>query len=261
MSLRFGSRELTDVSPAYAVRSPLVLQSAYEPDEFCEVLINGEWRRFRVGDQRSLLEHPGLYEQLMNQLECTTPQRAAAIFGEVLFDWFGSPSELRVLELGAGNGLMAAELRQLGAGAVMGIDHRPEASAAARRDRPWAYDYYLLGKLTARKASLRRNVAKFSPNCLVMLAGDADELIDASAFAAAWDVLPCNAWAIFSMSDTAPTDGRQAKFQQVLRELTEQGCIQMECYRRYVHRITMGGVPVCHVLFVARKLQPMSASM
>jgi SAM-dependent methyltransferase len=262
MHLRFGSRNLAAASPQYAVRAPATLQSAYEPDECCEVQIDGHWKRFRLNDHRAMFAHPGLYEQLLvDQLNCTTPQRAVGTFGEVLFDWHGSPGELRVLEIGAGNGLVAAEMRQLGASAILGIDHRPEASKAVRRDRPWAYDVYLLGRLSMRKSQLRRHVESFAPNCLVMLAGDNEDSLDAAAFAAAWNLLTDQAWVVFSMSETSLCSGRQARFQQLIRKMTELGCIQMECYRRYVHRVTMGGVPVCHVLFVARKLQPVPATI
>lgn len=263
MHLRFTDRNPTDATPAYSLRSPATLQSVYdEPDETCEVLIDGQWKSFRVSDHRAMFVHPGLYEQLViDQLQCTTPQRAIGTFGEVLFDWCGSPSDLRVLEIGAGNGLVAAELRHLGASAIFGIDHRPEASEAARRDRPWAYDIYLLGRLSMRKSQLRRHVEAFAPNCLVMLAGDNEESLDATAFAAAWNLLAEQSWVVFSMTEAASPAGRQAKFQQLIRRMTELGCIQMECYRRYVHRVTMGGVPLCHVLFVARKLKPVPATV
>ncbi len=60
-----------------------------------------------------------------------------------------SAETLRVLDLGAGNGIMAEELRAVGAEHAVGVDILSEARDAAERDRPGLYADYLVADLTA----------------------------------------------------------------------------------------------------------------
>lgn len=70
-----------------------------------------------------------------------------ALYGRTLREQGLDPVEQRVLDFGAGNGIGGDELRALGVGYVAGLDREPEARAAAARDRPGAYDDYLVGDL------------------------------------------------------------------------------------------------------------------
>ena len=67
---------------------------------------------------------------------------AIRMLTQVLEDWPQSPSDLRVLDLGAGNGIVAERLTEAGVGHIVGVDLLEEAAQAAERDRPDAYDDY-----------------------------------------------------------------------------------------------------------------------
>jgi len=51
-------------------------------------------------------------------------------------------TELRVLDLGAGNGMFGEQLHAVGVARVIGIDICEEAYIACERDRPGIYDAY-----------------------------------------------------------------------------------------------------------------------
>lgn len=54
-------------------------------------------------------------------------------------------SEVRLLEIAAGNGVSGEALAATGLHPTAGVDVLPEARAAARRDRPGLYDVYVVG--------------------------------------------------------------------------------------------------------------------
>jgi SAM-dependent methyltransferase len=138
------------------------LASAEPADDLGELVFSPgveEWVEFgppearrRIGfhDYAALYAVPGLYERLFYEelgMRSTfeVSRMFAAVLGEVALD----PAEQRVLDLGAGNGAGAQELRRLGVGHVVGLDLEPAAREATLRDRPGTYDDYLVGDLTA----------------------------------------------------------------------------------------------------------------
>ena len=106
--------------------------------------------RRRVGfhDYAAIYAVPGLYEAVFQDaLEMRTHIEVVRLYAETL-SALGRPAAAeRVFDLGAGNGAGGQELRGLGIGGVVGLDLEPAARAAALRDRPGAYDDFLVGDL------------------------------------------------------------------------------------------------------------------
>ncbi len=109
--------------------------------------------RRRVGfhDYKTIYAVPGLYERVfLDELGMCT----AEVVVERLAPAVDGP--LRVLDVGAGNGIGGEHLRALGPERLVAIDLEPQARAAAARDRPGVYDDYLIGDLmTMDLAGLR----------------------------------------------------------------------------------------------------------
>ncbi|OWY60678.1 methyltransferase, partial [cyanobacterium TDX16] len=102
-------------------------------------------QRIRFHDYDEIYRHPGLYEQVFyDRLKCQSPAKVASILRSAVERSGGEPSTLRVLDLGAGNGIMGEELRRLGVSRLVGADIIPEARDAYLRDRPGLYDDYLV---------------------------------------------------------------------------------------------------------------------
>jgi len=57
-------------------------------------------------------------------------------------------TELRVLDLGAGNGMVGEELKKQEVSRLVGVDIIPEAYEATIRDRPGLYDAYYIEDFT-----------------------------------------------------------------------------------------------------------------
>ncbi|HEX2300471.1 MAG TPA: methyltransferase domain-containing protein, partial [Pseudonocardiaceae bacterium] len=123
------------------------LSRRYEQDtEWCVVYLDGQWQEIRFHDYGQIYAIEGLYERLFYDiLECRSPDVLSAAFGKQLQRSAIAPGDLRVLDLGAGNGIMGEKLAELGVGSVVGVDILPEAQRAAQRDRPGVYaEYHVL---------------------------------------------------------------------------------------------------------------------
>jgi hypothetical protein len=112
---------------------------------------DGHEVRIRFHDYDKIYDRPGLYEQLFYQrLHCASPRKVRDLLEKVLQDNRVELNELRVLDLGAGNG-MVGEL--LDAARVIGVDISESARKACERDRPDAYDAYYVADMSRLDAS------------------------------------------------------------------------------------------------------------
>src|SRR5947199_9935158 len=94
--------------------------------EWCRVTANGITRKVRFHDYHEIYSIPGLYEFLFYEhLECCSPQVVCGLLEDALADAGADAETLRVLDLGAGNGLVGEDLAELGADIVSGIDQLP----------------------------------------------------------------------------------------------------------------------------------------
>src|SRR3954471_12264657 len=110
-------------------------RSADQGEEGFEVDVGGETRRLRFHDYADIYSIPGLYERLIyDELRCQSPRVVAGMFSRGIDRRELEGESLRVLDLGAGNGIVGEELDRLGAGHVVGVDIIPEAAEAAERD-------------------------------------------------------------------------------------------------------------------------------
>ncbi|KAL8796920.1 MAG: hypothetical protein Q9182_007282 [Xanthomendoza sp. 2 TL-2023] len=133
------------------IESPSIAQDAELVDVTFPADAEGtsQTKRIRFHDYQAIYSHQGLYESLFHRrLECQSPQTLVSLLGQCIHP--SSKEPLSVLEIGAGNGVVAEELRtQLGSviGRLVGTDIFPESRDAVVRDRPQVYDDYLVGDL------------------------------------------------------------------------------------------------------------------
>src|SRR5690606_11744152 len=138
-----------------------------QDEEFGEVKVADAWQRIRLHDYNEIYNVPGLYEALFYvRLKCCSPWRVLSLLVGVLSDFPQSGDALRVLDVGAGNGMMGQEMRNLGALHVAGVDIIPEARSATERDRPGVYDHYLIADLTQLGEDESAQLREARLNCL-----------------------------------------------------------------------------------------------
>ncbi len=235
-------------------RLPDVASDVDQDEEFCEVWEGGTWRRIRFHDYDEIFSVPGLYEKLFDDaLRCQSPHRVVKLLDNVLDDNDCRPTDLRVLDLGAGNGMVGEELRRIGVQKLIGADIIPEAKMAAERDRPQLYDTFLVEDFTSLSAESTEALKKLNLNCLVTVAALGFGDIPPDAFSTAFNLIETGGWVAFNVKEHFLSTRDYTGFSKLIDEMNKEGIIHVYAYRRYRHRLDMNGEPIQYVAMVAKK--------
>ncbi len=144
-------------------------KSYAQDEEWCLARIDGDGRELRFHDYTGLFEVEGLYERLFyDVLKCDSPATVRGMLETQLSQAGVEPDGLRVLDLGAGNGIVGAEMADLGVERVVGIDILESAAAAAERDRPEVYSDYHVVDLTDMQPDEREHLSDHAFHCLTV---------------------------------------------------------------------------------------------
>ena len=249
-------------SPVDSVTLPVAEGNELSQDhEWCDVRIDGQRQRFRFHDYDRIFRVPGLYEEIFyNTLECTSPSRVAELLEEILDDFEDNPGNLRVIDVGAGNGMVGDELHARGvADELVGLDILPEARDAAERDRPDVYDDYFVADLTSLAPAAEAKLRKRKFNCLTSVAALGFGDIPAEAFAHALDLVQEPGWVAFTIKEDFLREEETSGFARLIRRLTREGVLEMQAYRRFRHRLSVTGDALYYVAMIARKVRPVPA--
>ncbi len=250
-----------DVRPKYDIRFPSDGRVVDQDQEWAEIGVNGSTRRYRFHDYADLYEVPGLYEQIFyDELKCQSPQVVCGLLSEVLASEYLDPADLRVFDVGAGNGMVGEELAKLGAAEIVGVDIIEEAAAAADRDRPHVYDKYHVLDLTDVPPVARAELDDRQFNCLVTVAALGFGDIPPRAFAEAFNLTLDDGWVAFNIKEEFLAEGESSGFSRLIEHMTKEGAIEMKAGMTYQHRLSAAGEPLNYRIIIARKQRdiPMS---
>ena len=225
-----------------------------QDQEWCEVVIDDKPRRIRFHDYDKVFSIPGLYEKLFyDELKCCSPSYVVGLFKDVAGEWGTKLSELKVLDVGAGNGMVGDELRHRGVDKVVGIDIIEEAKNAAQRDRPDVYDDYRVADLTDLPRADENKLKQHDLNCMTTVAALGYGDIPPAAFLKALDLISTPAWLAFNIKEDFLHESDQSGFSRLIRHMIQQDYIQPQCYRRYRHRMSITGEPLHYIAMIAKK--------
>lgn len=237
----------------YPIRFPKKFELE-QNEEWCEVQIDGNWKKIRFHDYSEVYRVPGLYETIFYRtLRCNSPNRVASLLNEVLNERNIDPQKLRVLDFGAGNGMAGESLQYLGVRKIVGVDLLPEAKTAAIRDRPWVYDHYKISdftNLSDAEFDFFKSY-KFNTLCTVAALGFGD--IPAKAFFNAFNFVSPEGLLAFNIRDEFLKRSAPSPFAKLIDRMIVDEVIEIDIYKRYRHRLNITGHPLYYVAIVARK--------
>ncbi|MCP5267065.1 MAG: methyltransferase [Burkholderiaceae bacterium] len=224
-------------------------------DEVSFKLIESDRRiDLRFHDYAEIYGRPGLYEQLFyERLQCSSPQKVGEILAQTLRANGQSTRELRVLDLGAGNGMMGEVLRAQGVSRLVGADIIQAACDAALRDRPDVYDEYYVADFTALDAGLVEDIGAWGIDCLTVVAALGFGDIPPAAFLQAMQFVREGGWIAFNIRDTFLDASDDSGFSRFVREMIAGRFLSVHHLERYRHRLSMEGAPLFYYALVARK--------
>ncbi len=238
----------------YRIQFPAEQEHGLSQDEaYFNLVEEGTARKILFHDYDRIFSKPGLYEQLFyERLKCTSPKKVSELLHDSLISEWVNCTELRVLDLGAGNGMMAEQLRSLGVARIVGADILPEARDAAYRDRPTAYDDYLVADFTNLSDSRQEELAEWRFDCLTSVAALGFGDIPPKAFFTAMKFLRTDGWVAFNIKETFLDHSDDAGFSRFIRELIFSEYLDVYQLERYTHRLSMEGVPLKYFALVGR---------
>jgi hypothetical protein len=239
---------LTSIS--HQVRFPDAERELRQDEEWCEVLEDGEWRRIRFHDYSEIYDVPGLYEHLFyERLRCQSPGVVSGLLGDCVEREGVEPASLKVLDLGAGNGMVGEALCERGFGEVVGVDICPEAGEAVERDRPGVYADYFVCDLLDPPAALED--ADFGAMTSVAALGFGD--VPPEVFSAAFDLVEDGGWVGFTIKEDFLDDEDRSGFADLIGDLLGSGAIEEQGRRRYRHRLDVNGDALHYVAIAGVK--------
>jgi trans-aconitate methyltransferase len=213
-----------------------------------------EKRQLRFHDYDKIYQVPGLYEQLFyDRLKCISHRKVCDILKTTVEQAQQSPTELRVLDLGAGNGMVGEALKGLGVSRIVGVDIIPEAAAAAERDRPGIYDDYYIVDLTRLSDEEREELESWSLDCLTAVAALGFGDIPPKAFMQAFNLLESNSWVAFNIKETFLDNSDKSGFSRAIRELIFSEYLNLHHLERYRHRFSIDGTPLYYFAIAGKK--------
>lgn len=211
-------------------------------------------RKIRFHDYDEIYKVPGLYEQIFyDRLKCSSPAKVASILESAVKQSGSNLTELRVLDFGAGNGMMGEELKKHGVARLVGVDIIPEAFDATVRDRPGLYDAYYVQDFTNMDTATRKDIASWQCDCMVTVAALGFGDIPADAFIEAFNIIKPEGWIAFNIKESFFDARDKTGFSTMIRELIFSEYLDVYHIERYRHRLSIEGEPLFYFSIAGRK--------
>lgn len=235
-----------------------------QDEEFFIFEENGcnQLRKIRFHDYDEIYSVPGLYEKVFyDRLKCQSPQTIAELMQRKLEDSPLDASDLVVLDVGAGNGMVGEELCKLGTKSVVGIDIIDAAAEAVERDRPDVYDEYYVADLTQLPPEMRQELEDKRFNCMVSVSALGFGDIPPQAFAEAYNLVSTPGLVAFNIKEDFVSKNDSSGFSLLIDRLIETEVFQPAEQHRYCHRLAMDGTPLYYVAMVGDKMADIPAEL
>lgn len=237
------------------IHFPEVSDDTDQDQEWCAVHLNGSRRRIRFHDYHEVYSIPGLYEYIFyDKLKCSSPETVRSLLEQEVAKDSVDPKSLRVLDVGAGNGIVGEELARMGAGHLVGLDIIQEAEDAANRDRPNVYQDYFVVDLTDIPPAARTGLQQHNFNCLASVAALGFDDMPPLAFAEAYNFISSPGWIAFNIKEVFLEErSDQTGFSNLIGRMLREGLLEQRAQKRYRHRFSMTGRPLHYDAIVAVK--------
>ena len=239
----------------HRIQFPKPESSNLNQDEAYFFLQNGKQKqKIRFHDYDKIYNVQGLYEQIFyDRLKCTSPEKVAAILESSLKQSDDNLSELRILDFGAGNGMMGEALKKHGVSRLIGVDIIQQAYNATVRDRPGLYDAFYIEDFTKLSDEKREDIASWQCDCMVTVAALGFGDIPTRAFLEAFNIITPRGWIAFNIKESFFHASDDSGFSKMIRELIFSEYLDIYHIERYRHRLSIEGEPLYYFAIAGRK--------
>jgi hypothetical protein len=170
-------------------------------------------------------------------------------------------SDLTVLDIGAGNGMVGEKLSEMGVESIVGLDIIEEAAEATARDRQGVYDDYYVADLTDLPDSVREELLEKDFNCLTTVAALGFDDIPPVAFSEAYNLISTPGWVAFNIKEDFLGEADSTGFSDLIKQMINSDVLELLSQRRYRHRLSLSGNPLYYIAAVAEKKDDISTEL
>lgn len=239
----------------YNIQFPRIKTGHLGQDEaFFYLQHNNKKEKILFHDYENIYKNQGLYEQLFyERLKCVSPKKVTDALKHVIDVNKDNFSEMRVLDFGAGNGMMGEEIKKTGVSRLVGVDIIGEAKIAADRDRPGTYDEYYVMDFTRLTNEDREAIRSWNLNTLTTVAALGFGDIPPLAFLEALNLINKEGWIAFNIKETFLSNADASGFSKLIKELLFSEYLYINHLERYRHRLSIEGVPLYYFSIICWK--------
>lgn len=239
----------------YSIQFPSTDTETLDQHEaYFYLLENGKKQKMLFHDYNRIYNIPGLYEQLFyDRLKCNSPRKVTQALSHTIDVNKEHFSEMKVLDFGAGNGMMGDELKRIGVARLVGVDIIKEAKVATERDRPGVYDDYYVKDFTDLSDEDIAQIESWNLNALTTVAALGFGDIPPLAFIQALNLINDQGWVAFNIKETFLYNTDTTGFSRLIRELIFSEYLNINHLERYRHRLSIEGRPLYYFAVVCWK--------
>lgn len=225
-----------------------------QSEEWFVVKVDDEWRQIGIHDYVEIYNVAGLYERIIyDLLKCDSPRTIRELLVAEIEEFGTTADTFRVLDLGAGNGMVAEELRAIGVPHIVGVDIIEAAKNATDRDRPNVYNDYLVADMTKLDDVQRKQLETHHFNCMVCVAALGFGDIPPDAFTQTLGFVKKDGWVAFNIKEDFLTNRDDSGFCEMITNMIEDGRLEVLKKVRYQHRLGTDREPIHYMAIIARK--------
>lgn len=239
----------------YKIVKPNVEESLDQNQEWIYVDFGDEKKKIRFHDYGKVYEVPGLYEKIFyEELKCQSPEFLSDLLEQTLDERGERMEDLRMLDFGAGNGMVAEELKTRGTKDLVGVDIIPEAKEATERDRPDVYlDYYVMD-LANWSDKEKQTLRNYDFNSLITVAALGFDDIPPRAMINAFNLVRDGGWFVCNIRDKFLSNKDNSGYHDVFEVLKGEN-LKIYKNQKYCHRLSMEGDELFYNAIVGKKLK------
>jgi hypothetical protein len=223
-------------------------------EEYFDLLTEEGRERIRIHEYDRVYDVPGLYEEVVyNKLQCDSPQVITDLLKTSMQVHDDVKEPLRVLDFGAGNGIVGECLQEaVPTESIVGVDIIEEAKNAVQRDRPDVYDDYYVMDLSEVDEGDKQKLNRWNFNALVTVAALGFGDIPTQAFVNAFNLIDNNSWVVFNIKDRFFSTDDETGYSDMLQQMIGNS-LNVVKKHHYTHRLSMAGKPLHYYAIVGRK--------
>lgn len=234
---------------SYEIVVPEIEQQLDQDEEWIIVKSGARQEKMRLHDYDEIYKHPGLYEQIFCQkLRCDSPK----VICNLLEETKGDLEDCRVLDFGAGNGMVGEEIIQKGGDLIVGVDIIKEAREAAQRDHADAYEDYYVIDMAELGEEETKELRQYHFNTLISVAALGFEDIPPKAFLNAFNLVRKEGWIAFNIKDRFLTNQDDTGYKDIIDEISDDNLTILR-QKRYRHRLSLDGKELYYIAIIGRK--------